>query len=76
MFLGGILESSACLSFCPSVCVWVQNAIFCQSAGMGIKSYLVTALVFTAIFESWSTVQVMISCSSFNSQQNFRQVPI
>ena len=37
---------SACLSVCPSVLsVCVQNTRFCQSAGRGIKSYLVTALV-------------------------------
>ena len=37
---------------CPPVCVsvWVQNASSCQRAGGGIKSYLVTALVFVAFF--------------------------
>ena len=36
---------------CPSghVCVSVQNTSFCQSAGVGIKSHLVTAVVFKAI---------------------------
>ena len=31
---------------CVRACVCVQNIIFCQSAGGGIKSHLVTALVF------------------------------
>ena len=39
----GKLES-ACLSVCLSVCV--QNTSVCQSASGGIKSHLVTALVF------------------------------
>ena len=47
---GGILES-ACLSVCLSVhvSVCVQNTRFCQSAGGGIKSHLVTALVFLVL---------------------------
>ena len=40
----GKLES-ACLSVCLSVCV--QNTSVCQSASGGIKSHLVTALVFS-----------------------------
>ena len=42
----GKLES-ACLSIHVSVCqsVCVQNTSVCQSAGGGIKSHLVTALV-------------------------------
>ena len=40
----GKLES-ACLSMCLSVCV--QNTSVCQSASGGIKSHLVTALVFS-----------------------------
>ena len=40
----GKLES-ACLSMCLSVCV--QNTCVCQSASGGIKSHLVTALVFS-----------------------------
>ena len=40
----GKLES-ACLSVCLSVCV--QNTSVCQSASGGIKSNLVTALVFS-----------------------------
>ena len=43
---GGILES-ACLSVHVSVCV--QNTSFCQRAGGGIKSHLVTALVFSGL---------------------------
>ena len=44
--LEGILES-ACLSVHSSihVSIYVQNTSFCQSAGGGIKSHLVTALV-------------------------------
>ena len=44
--LWGILES-ACLSIlpCVSVSAFVQNTNFCQSAGGGFKSHLVTALV-------------------------------
>ena len=43
----GKLES-ACLSVHVSVCqsICVQNTSVCQSAGGGIKSHLVTALVF------------------------------
>ena len=40
---GDVLES-ACLYARVSVCV--QNITFCQSAGEGIKSHLVTALVY------------------------------
>ena len=46
----GKLES-ACLSVHPCVClslyqsICVQNTSVCQSAGWGIKSHLVTALV-------------------------------
>ena len=35
------------LSVCPSVCLSVQNKSFCQSAGWGIKSHVVTALGLT-----------------------------
>ena len=42
MFSGDILKS-ACLSDHGSVCV--QNTTFCQSAGWGIKSHSVTALI-------------------------------
>ena len=43
----GKLES-ACLSIHVSVCqsICVQNTSVCQSAGGGIKSHLMTALVF------------------------------
>ena len=41
----GKLES-ACLSIHVSVCQSVQNTSVCQSAGRGIKSHLVTALVY------------------------------
>ena len=37
-------QESACLSIHVSVCV--LNTSVCQSAGGGIKSHLVTALVF------------------------------
>ena len=39
---GGILDQPVCLSMC---CVSVQNTSFCQRAGGGIKSCLVTAPV-------------------------------
>ena len=46
-FRGYVLES-ACLSVRPfvHVSVCVQKTSFCQSGGVGIKSYLVTAVVF------------------------------
>ena len=49
----GKLES-ACLCVRPSVCVFicVQNTNFCESAGGGIKSQLVTALGFSTIFSN------------------------
>ena len=55
MFLGGILDS-ACLSVCTSIHVpiCVQNTSFCQSAGRGIKSHLVTALVITSLIDVFS----------------------
>ena len=40
---GGILESPLSVHLC--VCVSIQNTSFCQNAGGGIKSHLVTALV-------------------------------
>ena len=43
MFSGVYWNHPVCLSVCVSVCV--QNTSFCQSAGRGIKSHLVTALV-------------------------------
>ena len=47
---GDLLES-ACLSVHPCVCVsvCVQDSSFCQSAGRGIKSHLVTALLWFRI---------------------------
>ena len=50
MFLGGIMES-VCSSVCRCVCVsiCVQNTCFCQSASAGIKSRLVTALVYSTV---------------------------
>ena len=50
---GGTLES-ACLSVCLSVRVsgCVRNISFCQSAGGGIKSHLVTALVLTRLLKT------------------------
>ena len=49
---GGILESACltvhpCVHPCVSVCV--QNTSICQSAGRGIKSHLVTAVVLSGI---------------------------
>ena len=37
-----------CLSVCLSVCV--QNTSVCQSASGGIKSHLVTALIFSKFY--------------------------
>ena len=36
--------SGISLSFCPSMCLSVQNVSFCQSTGGDIKSHLLTAL--------------------------------
>ena len=43
MFSGVFCNQPVCPSICVSICV--QNASFCQSAGRGIRSHLVTALV-------------------------------
>ena len=43
------LEGLRRMSMCPSVYLSVQNTGFCQSTGRGIKSHLVTALVFAAL---------------------------
>ena len=42
-----VIQELACLSVLVSICVsvCVQNACFCQSAGGGIKSHLVTVVV-------------------------------
>ena len=47
IFSGVYLNQPVCPSVCLSihVSVFVQNTIFCQSAGGGIKSHSVTALV-------------------------------
>ena len=47
MFLGVYWNQPVCPSVRPCVCVsvCVQNTRFCQSAGGGIKSHLVTALI-------------------------------
>ena len=37
------ISLSVCVSICVSVCV--QNTMFCQSAGRGIESHSVAALV-------------------------------
>ena len=50
MFSGVYWNQPVCPSIRVSVCV--QNISFCQSAGRGIKSYLVTALVL-ALFILW-----------------------
>ena len=44
-FLGGSILESAYLSVCLSMCPSVQYTSFCHSAGGGIKSRLVTALL-------------------------------
>ena len=56
----GKLES-ACLSINVSICqsVCVQNTTVCQSAGRGIKSHLVTALVFIALKETTLSISVL-----------------
>ena len=43
----GIWNQPVCSSICVSICV--QNTTFCQSAGRGIKSHLVAAVVFTCL---------------------------
>ena len=44
---------------CTSVCV--QNTIFCHSTGGGIKSHLVTALVFIQIIHEKQDKQMLAS---------------
>ena len=44
-FFGGSILESAYLSVCLSMCPSVQYTSFCHSAGGGIKSHLVTALL-------------------------------
>ena len=48
MFFGAYRNQPVHRSVCPDVhiSVCVQNASFCQSAGGGIKSHIVTALLF------------------------------
>ena len=51
MFLRGYtgISLSVRQSICVSICV--RNTTFCQSAGRGIKSHLVTALVWLAFYQ-------------------------
>ena len=44
MYLGIYWNQPVCGCVCVSVCV--QNTNFCQDAGGGMKSHLVTALIF------------------------------
>ena len=65
---GGVTLESACLSIvclalCVSVCV--QNISFCQSVSRGIKSHLVTALVFLHALLFWC-VQIIYNLDISN----------
>ena len=65
----GKLES-ACLSMCLSVCV--QNTSVCQSASGGIKSHLVTALVFSEFKIPLKSFSLKLS---FGKQLTYQIIP-
>ena len=56
----------------PSVCV--QNTSFCQRAGGGVKSHLVTALVFIVQGESGFFANISANTSS-NLVRNLKSYP-